>query len=322
MSFSITRDRLSIMNDASPCIDRKRRLEKCTMCPRACATNRLISADGFCKAGDRVEVYAAHLHFGEEPPISGTGGSGTIFFSHCNMRCVYCQNYKLSQLSHGKEMEIEDLARLMLSLQRQKAHNINFVTPTHFAAHVADAVLQARERGLIIPIVYNSGGYESIETLKFLDGLVDIYLVDMRYGDNGAAATYSSCPDYVEVNQAAVLQMYKQVGNLKLAPSGIAERGVIIRHLLLPNNLSGLENIFRFISEKLNKETYISFMSQYYPAYKAASYEEIARGINRKEYDGALSSLYRYNLKNGWIQEYLGGYVDSGFAGTNIEPDV
>ena len=295
---------------------------QCALCPRECAVDRNIRQDGFCRAGGKVEVYAAHLHFGEEPPISGTNGSGTIFFNHCNMRCVYCQNYQISQIENGKEFEIDELADLMLSLQRKRAHNINFVTPTHYAIQVAHAIPEARKKGLEIPIVYNTGGYEKMETLKMLDGLIEIYLVDMRYGDNSAAAKYSFCDDYVEINRKAVEEMHRQVGYLKLTKDRIAERGVIIRHLILPNNISGTESIFKFISDRIGKETYISFMSQYYPAYKARDYKEISRGINKKEYDDALASLYKYGLKNGWVQEYMGGYVDSDFAGTNIEPDV
>ena len=297
-------------------------LKRCTLCPKECAVDRTVEPAGFCKAGSRAEVCAAHLHFGEEPPISGSNGSGTIFFNHCNMRCVYCQNYRLSQIEDGKEFEIDELADLMLSLQRKNAHNINFVTPTHYTVHIAHAILEARRKGLKIPIVHNSGGYEKIETLKMLAGLIDVYLVDMRYGKNSSAAKYSFCNDYVEVNSEAVKEMHKQVGYLKLTEDGIAERGVIIRHLILPNSISGTENIFKFISDSIGKETYISFMSQYYPAYKARQYKEISRGINKREYDEALSLLYKYGLKNGWVQGYMSGSVDSDFAGTNIEPDV
>ncbi len=297
-------------------------LERCTLCPRECAVNRNKGAEGFCRAGSKIEVSAAHLHFGEEPPISGTNGSGTIFFNHCNMRCVYCQNYQFSQLEDGKEFGSDRLADTMLSLQKQNAHNINLVTPTHYAAHIINAILPARRNGLDTPIVYNTSGYEKVETLKLLDGLVDIYLVDMRYGENRAAAEYSSAPDYVEINRAAVKEMHRQTGGLKLTKAGVAERGVIIRHLVLPGGLSGTESIFKFIAEELGKDTYISFMSQYYPAYKARDYSAISRRINKKEYDRALSLLYKYDLKNGWVQQYMGGAVDSDFAGTNIEPDV
>ena len=298
------------------------KLKKCTICPRECAVDRTKGANGFCRANDKAEVYSAHLHFGEEPPISGTEGSGTIFFSHCNLRCVYCQNYQLSQIENGKEFEIDELSALMLSLQQKGAHNINFVTPTHYALHVINAVIAARKNGLNIPIVYNTSGYEKIETLRLLNGLVDVYLVDMRYGDNNAARKYSHCDDYVEINRLAMQEMHRQVGDLKLTAKGIAESGVIIRHLVLPNGLSGTESIFKFISHSIGGNTYISLMSQYYPAYKACDYGPISRGVNKKEYEKAVSFLCKYGLKNGWTQEYMGGRVDSDFAGTNIKPDA
>jgi len=297
-------------------------LERCTICPRECGVDRTRGEGGFCRAGGKLEVYSAHLHFGEEPPISGTGGSGTIFFNHCNLRCVYCQNYRFSQLEDGKEFKIDELTDLMLSLEKKKAHNINLVTPTHYAIHIANAIIVARKKGLEIPVVYNSSGYEKLETLRLLNGLIDIYLVDMRYGDNHAATRYSSCPDYVEVNRLAVKEMYRQVGNLKLSNSEIAEKGLIIRHLILPNNISNTENIFKFISDFLGNDTYISLMSQYYPAHKASNYIEISRGINKTEYDEAVSLVYKYGLRKGWVQEYVDGLVDSNFAGTNIEGDV
>jgi len=235
---------------------------------------------------------------------------------------VYCQNYRFSQLEDGKEFKIDELTDLMLSLEKKKAHNINLVTPTHYAIHIANAIIVARKKGLEIPVVYNSSGYEKLETLRLLNGLIDIYLVDMRYGDNHAATRYSSCPDYVEVNRLAVKEMYRQVGNLKLSNSEIAEKGLIIRHLILPNNISNTENIFKFISDFLGNDTYISLMSQYYPAHKASNYIEISRGINKTEYDEAVSLVYKYGLRKGWVQEYVGGLVDSNFAGTNIEGDV
>ncbi|MDD5680660.1 MAG: 4Fe-4S cluster-binding domain-containing protein [Candidatus Omnitrophica bacterium] len=300
----------------------KKFLECCTICPRDCRVNRNKGEIGFCKAGDKTEVYSVHLHFGEEPPISGYNGSGTIFFAHCNLRCAYCQNYKLSQVEHGKDFDVKELASLMISLQTEKAHNVNLVTPTHFAPNIAAAIISARKMGLTIPVVYNSSGYEAVKTLALLGGLIDIYLVDMRYGDNKEAAKYSACPDYVEVNQAAVKEMYRQVGNLKIAKDGIAEKGVIIRHLVLPNDISGTEAVLKFISQNLGRDAYISFMSQYYPAYNAFRYEKISRRINKKEYAGALATLEKYNLRNGWVQEYMDGAVDNDFAGTNIVPDV
>ncbi len=269
-----------------------------------------------------AEVYSAHLHFGEEPPISGHNGSGTIFFAHCNLHCVYCQNYQLSQVEDGKPFQIGELADLMLSLQKKKAHNINLVTPTHYAPQIAAAILKARDKGLKIPIVYNTSGYEDLLILRFLEGIVDVYLVDVRYGKSEDAAKYSAAPDYVEVNQIAVVEMHKQVGDLKTDSRGVATKGVIIRHLILPHNISGTNDVLKFISHALGVGTYISFMSQYYPAYHAFNYSELSRRINKKEYDEALQLLDKYGLHKGWVQEYTGGPVDNGFAGTNIVPDV
>ncbi|MBU4488736.1 MAG: 4Fe-4S cluster-binding domain-containing protein [Candidatus Omnitrophica bacterium] len=303
-------------------LDYERLLKNCAACPRKCGVNRLKNELGFCKAGKVAEVYSAHLHLGEEPPISGQNGSGTIFFAHCNLRCVYCQNYQLSQIENGKPFETEDLAGLMLSLQKEKAHNINLVTPTHYAPQIREAILLAHKGGLNIPIVYNTSGYEGISTLQLLDGIVDVYLADMRYGDNKYALQYSTAPDYVEVNQAAVKEMHRQAGDLKLADNGIAVRGLIIRHLILPHNISGTEEVLKFISRSLGEKTYISFMSQYYPAYNAFKHSGLSRRINKKEYDEALKLLDKYGLHKGWVQEYMGGSVDEGFAGTNIVLDV
>jgi putative pyruvate formate lyase activating enzyme len=303
-------------------IDIARFLKKCTICPRECGVDRTRGKKGFCRASGKVEVHSARLHFGEEPAISGADGSGTIFLNHCNMRCVYCQNYRFSQVKGGKEFEIDGLADLMIFLQGKKAYNINFVTPTHYAVHVANAVIRARKKGLEIPIVYNSSGYEKVETIRMLNGVIDIYLADMRYGDNQGARRYSNCDDYVEINRIAIMEMYRQVGNLQLAKTGIAARGIIIRHLILPDNESNPDKVFSFISKSLGRETYISLMSQYYPTYMAFKYNKLSRGINKNEYDRAVALLDKYDLKNGWIQEYTKGKIDLDFAGTNIEPDV
>jgi putative pyruvate formate lyase activating enzyme len=297
-------------------------LKKCTICPRECGVDRTAGEGGFCRAGSKVEVHSARLHPGEEPPISGTNGSGTIFFNHCNMRCVYCQNYRFSQIEDGRQIAIKELPDLMLSLEEKGAHNINLVTPTHYAAHIVNAVIEARGKGLKLPIVYNSSGYEKVETLHLLDGLIDVYLVDMRYGDNDSARKYSSCRDYVDVDRQAVSEMFKQVGNLVFSNTGMAQRGIIIRHLILPRDIGNTEGVFRFISTHISNETYISLMSQYYPAHKARNYHRISRRINREEYNRALDFLYKYGLRNGWVQEYMDGSVDLDFAGTNIRPNI
>jgi len=247
-------------------------------------------------------------------------GSGTIFFNHCNLRCVYCQNYRFSQLEDGKEFDAGGLADLMMSLEKKGAHNINLVTPTHYSIQIANAIVEAREKGLKIPIVYNTSGYDKVSTLRLLEGLIDVYLADMRYGNNRSADKYSSCPDYAQVNKKAIKEMFRQVGILRMSNSGIAEKGLIVRHLMLPNSIAESEEIFKFISTRLGPETYVSLMSQYYPANKASDYNELSRAITKKEYDDIVPLLYKHDLHNGWIQEYMEGSVDSGFAGTNIDP--
>ena len=297
-------------------------LSKCRLCPRNCGVDRASGETGFCRAGSEAEVYAAHLHYGEEPPISGTRGSGTIFFNHCNMRCVYCQNFRLSQIENGKACGTKELAGHMVRLAESGAHNINLVTPTHYAIQIKGALGEARSRGCDLPIVYNSGGYESVETLDMLKGYIDIYLVDMRYGDNKIASKYSDCPDYVEINQKAVARMFEQVGHLKLSAEGIAEKGVIVRHLILPNRLAGTDSVFSFLDEALGKDVYVSLMSQYYPVYRAGEFKELSRVINAEEYREAHGLLEKHGFSRGWIQEFRRGPIDDDFAGSKIARDV
>jgi putative pyruvate formate lyase activating enzyme len=279
-------------------------LEFCRVCPRECGVNRLQDDRlGFCRSGLSPVVSSVSPHHGEEPPVSGTKGSGTVFFTNCNLRCVYCQNYPISQLGNGAERTPSELACQMLWLQEQSCHNVNLVTPTHFVPQFLKALSLARERGFTLPIVYNTSGYDSVETLRLLDGIVDIYLPDMRYGDNDAAMRYSVAPHYLEVNQAAVREMFRQVGNLVLNEDGIASRGLIIRHLVLPGGVSGTESVMRFLAEEISKDVYISLMSQYFPAYRAVEQREINRRISGKEYDAAYDIKMKYGLKNGWVQE-------------------
>jgi len=294
------------------------KLKRCQLCPRRCKVNRLKNQKGFCKAGLKPAVYSYFAHQGEEPPISGQRGSGTIFFTHCTMHCVYCQNYSFSQLSDEKEMTTEQLSAIMLSLEKLGCHNINLVTPTHFVPQILEALLLAVRKGLSIPILYNTSGYDLVETLKLLDGIIDIYLPDMRYGDNENAKRFSDAPDYVKMNQKAAAEMFRQVGDLTLDESGIVERGLIVRHLVLPNNLASTEKIFDFISKNISKETYISLMSQYHPVYKAHEFPEINRRLTRKEYEEATKLLFKYELHNGWIQE-SNNEMDSMLLGTNIK---
>ncbi len=291
-------------------------LKKCSLCPRKCGVNRFRGEKGFCRAGINPVVYAYIPHFGEEPVISGKRGSGTIFFSNCTLRCVYCQNYKFSQLGEGKEVSIKLLAQFMLELQDKGCHNINLVTPTHYIPQILKAISIAISKGLHIPIIYNTSGYESVETLTVLDGIVDIYLPDIRYGDDRSAERYSYAPNYTQINQEAIKEMYRQVGEAKIDKEGAIRKGLIVRHLVLPNNLADTEMALSFIAKNLSKSTYVSLMSQYFPYHLAKDLPELARRVTAQEYDYAVELLDKYGLHNGWIQEERG--LDS-LAGVNIE---
>lgn len=292
-------------------------LSSCVICPRKCKVNRLENKTGFCKSGKLAKVYSFLSHHGEEPPVSGTRGSGTIFFSHCNMACAYCQNYEFSQLGAGREYSSGELAEVMLKLQKMGCHNINLVTPTHVLPQILKALHLACGQGLKIPLVYNTSGYELAEVIKLLDGIVDIYLPDMRYGDSAVSKKLSQAADYPRYNQDAVREMFCQVGTAEFDADGLIRKGLIIRHLVLPNRSSGTDKIMRFIAEEISKDTYISLMSQYLPYHKACGYPEINRRLKKEEYEEAKKILERYDLLNGWIQE---SYGSERFAGVNIKP--
>jgi putative pyruvate formate lyase activating enzyme len=294
-------------------------LASCVICPRNCKVNRLEDKHGFCKTGRLSRVYSYFSHHGEEPAISGKNGSGTIFFAHCNLRCAYCQNYEFSQLGKGREAGEEELAGYMLALQKEGCHNINFVTPTHVIPQILKALLLAIDGGLNIPLVYNSSGYDSAQTLRLLDGIFDIYLPDARYADSAISLKLSRAKDYPEVNRAALEEMHRQVGIARTDSGEIARSGLIIRHLVLPNNLSGTEEIMRFISHRLSKDTWISLMSQYFPCHKAEDYPEISRRVTQGEYREAMNIMYSYGLHNGWVQDERG--LDR-FAGINIKGNI
>lgn len=280
-------------------------LESCIVCPRECGVNRLRNDKlGFCRSGLNPVISSASPHHGEEPPLSGASGSGTIFLTNCNLRCVYCQNYPISQLGNGAERTPGELACQMLWLQEQGCHNLNLVTPTHFMPQILRAIGIAKERGFHLPIVYNTSGYESVEALRLLDGIVDIYLPDMRYSDNRMSLKHSIAPHYAEVNRAAVREMYRQVGNLVLDEDGIAKKGLIVRHLVLPNGLSGTEGVMKFLAEEISRDVYVSLMSQYFPAHKAYEFKELSRRITAEEYDEACEIMEKYGLENGWTQEF------------------
>lgn len=276
-------------------------LRSCTLCPRGCGVNRLKGEKGFCKAGLLPMVASYHAHFGEEPPISGYKGSGTIFFTHCSLRCVFCQNYPISHQGEGKEVSINELADMMLKLQRQGCHNINFVTPTHYTPQILEAIFIAKKKGLNVPLVYNCGGYESIETLKLLDGIIDIYMPDMKYSDSKVAEKYSSAPDYFEISKKAVKEMYRQAGDLQVK-NGIAQKGLLIRHLVLPDNLAGSRRIFDFIMKELSSNTYVNIMAQYYPCHLAYKFPELTRRITHREYIDTLKLAKGKGLAGGFRQ--------------------
>jgi putative pyruvate formate lyase activating enzyme len=278
-------------------------LEECTGCPRECGVNRLKGEIGFCGIGRRPKVASFNLHTGEEPPISGVKGSGTIFFSGCNLRCRYCQNFPISQMRNGEEITTEKLAAMMLHLQSKGSHNVNFVTPSHVVPQILEALLLARERGFDLPLVYNTSGYDAIGSLQLLEGIIDVYLPDMRYSDDRTAARLSSVEDYVEVNRKAIIEMYRQVGNLRVDEQGLAKKGVIIRHLILPDNQAGSEPTFRFIREEISDQVRVSLMGQYFPSFRAGECVSIDRKITPEEYESALNSFFDSGLSRGWIQE-------------------
>jgi putative pyruvate formate lyase activating enzyme len=278
-------------------------LESCRVCPRECGVNRLKNDNlGFCRSGLDPIVSSVNPHHGEEPPLSGTRGSGTIFFANCNLTCVYCQNYPISQMGNGGVRTPGELACQMLWLQEQRCHNLNLVTPTHVMPQILKALGIARERGFNLPIVYNTSGYESLESLRLLDGIVDIYLPDMRYTDDAIALRYSAAPHYSEINRAAIREMFRQVGNLVLDENGVAQRGLIVRHLILPSGLSGTEGTMKFLAGEVSKDVYISLMSQYFPAYRSQEFKELSRRITAEEYDETHEIMLKYGLENGWIQ--------------------
>lgn len=278
-------------------------LKACRLCPRRCGVDRTRGERGFCKSGLHPMVSSYNVHYGEEPPISGSKGSGTIFLTHCNMHCVFCQNYPISQLGVGREKSVEALGQMMLDLQNRGCHNINWVTPTHFVPQILEALCLAVERGFRLPLVYNTNGYDSLETLGLLDGIVDIYLPDMKYADENTARTYSQAPAYPFVNAEAIREMYRQVGKVRYSHAGTMERGLIIRHLLLPNGLGGTENMARFVADTLSGQCPISLMTQFFPAYRAKDFPKLKRRLYRREFEEALGIIDRYHLQRGWLQE-------------------
>ncbi len=273
-------------------------LSNCDLCARYCHVNRYQTTKGaVCRTGEKAVVYSFGPHHGEEKPLRGDHGSGTIFFSWCNLRCVYCQNWEISQLGQGNEVTPEELAQMMLQLQERGCHNINFVSPSHVVAQIIGAVYLAARQGLHLPLVYNTGGYDSPEALKLLDGIIDIYMPDLKYGDEATALKYSKAPNYVKVNQQAVKEMHRQVGDLVIAANGLAVRGLLVRHLVLPNNLAGTERVLSFLVGEISRHTYLNLMAQYYPCYRADQYPPLDRPLTSREYQQARQLADKYGCQ-------------------------
>jgi putative pyruvate formate lyase activating enzyme len=278
-------------------------MAECQLCPRECGVDRLDGEEGFCRASSTLEIASYHPHFGEERPLVGRGGSGTVFFSNCSLRCVFCINWEISQGGSGQEKTVEDLAGMMLYLQEIGCHNINIVTPTHYPAHIVLALDIAAGRGLRLPLVYNTCGWERLEILQMLDGIVDIYLPDFKYADGEMADRYSSGADtYPEMTQLALLEMHRQVGVARPAKNGLMHRGLMIRHLVMPNRVGGTKEIVEWIAANLPKDTYVNIMSQYRPMFKAHDYPKISRRLTRQEYAEAVRWAKDAGLTNLDIQ--------------------
>ncbi|RLI75341.1 radical SAM protein [Archaeoglobales archaeon] len=278
-------------------------LESCELCPRKCGVNRLEGEKGFCEAGKKLMVSSYFPHFGEEDPLVGIHGSGTIFLTHCNLKCIYCQNYEISHLGVGELVSEERVARMMLELQALGCHNINFVTPTHYTPQLVRAIRVAAEKGLKLPIVWNCGGYENVEIIKLLHGIVDIYMPDIKYSSSEVAKKYSDAPDYFERCKEAVKEMHRQVGDLKIR-NGVAYRGLLIRHLVLPNNLAGSEEILKFI-RSLSKNSYVNIMAQYRPEGEAFKYKELNRRPTRDEFMKVIELAKELGLTRGLQDKHL-----------------
>lgn len=284
-------------------------LKECKICPHNCRANRLEGKVGRCKATDKVKIALVSLHNFEEPCISGEHGSGTVFFSNCNLNCVFCQNYEISQLGNGKEITIEELAKIFISQQNNNAENINLVTPTMYIYQIIEAIKIARKKGLHIPIIYNSNAYENVETIKKLNRYIDIYLPDLKYSNDKIAYKYSNIKNYFKDATQAIKEMYNQVGAPVLDKNGMMKKGLMIRHLVLPNQLQNSKDVLKWISENMPNDVYVSVMAQYFPTHRAKEFPEINRKLTIEEYQEIEQYLYSLNLDNGYIQE-LGSHEE------------
>jgi len=297
-------------------------LSRCSLCPRRCMADRLRGETGFCGAGAAATVALASLHHGEEPCISGSRGSGTVFFSRCNLRCVYCQNHEISWEGTGIDLTVDELAEVFLQRQTAGAHNLNLVSPTPYIPVIADALRQAKNRGLKIPVVYNTNAYENVAALRLLEGLVDIYLPDLKYATEEAASRYSGVKNYFEAAAAAVLEMHRQAGTLTFDRDGLAQRGLLIRHLVLPGQYDSACRILQWVRSNLPAGTYVSIMGQYVPLWQARRYPEINRRLTPAEYEAVLDYFDKAGLRNGYMQdlsaateEYVPRFDLSGLSG-------
>ena len=278
-------------------------LVECKVCPHTCKVNRIDGKAGRCKASSKVKIALASLHYYEEPCISGENGSGTVFFSHCNMNCKFCQNYEISCQGKGKEISIQQLADTFLELKQKGADNINLVTPTIYAYQIIEAIKIAKQKGLDLPIIYNSNGYESIETLKSLEGYIDVYLPDLKYYDDEMALEYSGITNYFGHATKAIQEMYRQVGNPKLDENGMIQKGVIIRHLVLPNYIENSKKVLQWIKENIDRRVYVSIMAQYFPCYQAKEISKLNRKLTQEEYNEIEEFVYQLDIQNGYMQD-------------------
>ena len=272
-------------------------LKSCTLCPRKCKVDRLSGETGICKTGEKAYISSFNSHFGEETPLVGTNGSGTIFFTHCNLLCIFCQNYDISHLGHGEQMSNEQLAGIMLHLQNAGCHNINFVTPSHVVPQILSAVEIAVDNGLAVPLVYNTGGYDRVETLKLLEGVFDIFMPDFKFWSPEVAKTNCKAEDYPEMARRALVEMHRQVGDLVTDESGVARRGLLIRHLVLPHGLAGTRELMKFIAKKISLNTYVNIMPQYRPCGRAAEVKELSHYLSQDDYKTALQSAKKEGIE-------------------------
>lgn len=278
-------------------------LTKCEICPHRCGVNRTKGEIGRCKSTDKIKIGLYSIHHFEEPCISGKHGSGTVFFSNCNLNCVYCQNYEISQQGKGKEISIEELANIFIEQQNRQAENINLVTPTSYTLQIIEAIKIAKKQGLKIPIIYNTNGYENVETLKLLEAYIDVYLPDLKYYYNAIGRKYSKVDHYFEFATKAIQEMYRQVGSPKFNNKGMIQKGVMIRHLVLPNNIENSKKILKWLRENIDKQVYIDIMAQYFPIYKAKEMKDLNRKLTKEEYQEIENYVFDLDIKNGYMQE-------------------